>query len=207
MFPLGSVLLPHMPLPLRVFEPRYLQLLAEVLPSEPAEFGVTLIERGVEVGGGDARFALGTVAQVAEVGSDEGSVILLARGARRIRVERWLGDDPYPRAEVAELPELGWEDHHRERLDRVDAEVRRAIARATEFAELPWPPDIDLDEDPVTRAWQLGGIAPVGPLDQLAFLGAGSIGSLLEEISARTAEAVDTFVFRAGDDGIPPGDD
>jgi Lon protease-like protein len=53
MFPLGSVLFPHMPLPLRVFEERYLVMLSRILADDPAEFGVVLIERGQEVGGGD----------------------------------------------------------------------------------------------------------------------------------------------------------
>ena len=38
-FPLGSVLFPSMPLALRVFEERYLAMLASVLQDEPAEFG------------------------------------------------------------------------------------------------------------------------------------------------------------------------
>jgi Lon protease-like protein len=56
MFPLGTVLFPSMPLPLRVFEPRYLAMLSEILPDEPSEFAVVLIERGSEVGGGEHRF-------------------------------------------------------------------------------------------------------------------------------------------------------
>ena len=40
MFPLGSVLFPSMPLALRVFEERYLAMLASVLQEEPSEFGV-----------------------------------------------------------------------------------------------------------------------------------------------------------------------
>ena len=54
MFPLGSVLLPHMPLPLQLFEQRYLMMLGQLLETEDPEFGVVLIERGSEVGGGRA---------------------------------------------------------------------------------------------------------------------------------------------------------
>ena len=50
MFPLGSVLFPHMPLPLHVFEPRYRALVDHCVAAaerdEPPEFGVVLIERG-----------------------------------------------------------------------------------------------------------------------------------------------------------------
>ena len=73
MFPLGSVVVPHMLLPLHVFEPRYRILFEELvgelprpddqasLGSEP-RFGVTMIERGSEVGGGEVRAAVGTLA-------------------------------------------------------------------------------------------------------------------------------------------------
>ncbi|MEC8953734.1 MAG: LON peptidase substrate-binding domain-containing protein, partial [Actinomycetota bacterium] len=51
MFPLGMVLVPSGVLPLRVFEPRYRHMLEDLLPGN-REFGVVLIERGSEVGGG-----------------------------------------------------------------------------------------------------------------------------------------------------------
>ncbi len=114
MFPLGSVLFPHMPLALRLFEPRYLRMLGELLESPQPEFGVVLIERGHEVGGGDHRFAVGTMAQVVEIEAPEGFVALLARGGQRFRVLDWLPDDPYPRADVEMLPEWEW----KEDLDR-----------------------------------------------------------------------------------------
>jgi len=59
MFPLGMVHFPGIVLPLRVFEPRYRQLTADCLAGD-GEFGVVLIERGWEVGGGDTRFNVGT---------------------------------------------------------------------------------------------------------------------------------------------------
>ncbi|MET1002223.1 MAG: LON peptidase substrate-binding domain-containing protein, partial [Acidimicrobiia bacterium] len=51
MFPLGSVLFPHALLPLHVFEPRYRVMMRHCLEGDK-EFGVVLIERGSEVGGG-----------------------------------------------------------------------------------------------------------------------------------------------------------
>ena len=80
MFPLGSVLFPAMPLALRVFEPRYLQLLQDVLPAEAPEFGIVLIERGQEVGGGEKRFDVGTVAQVADIKVADGYLSLVGEG-------------------------------------------------------------------------------------------------------------------------------
>src|SRR5207245_2365688 len=65
MFPLGTVLLPHAHLPLHIFEPRYRALVKDVLAGD-GEFGVVLIERGQEVGGGDVRFDIGTVARIVQ---------------------------------------------------------------------------------------------------------------------------------------------
>ena len=65
MFPLGTVLLPFAHLPLHIFEPRYRALVKDCLAGD-GEFGVVLIERGHEVGGGDVRFGVGTVARIVQ---------------------------------------------------------------------------------------------------------------------------------------------
>jgi Lon protease-like protein len=89
-----------MPLRLRVFEERYLVMLAELLKAEEATFGVVLIERGHEVGGGEQRFSVGTTAEVIRLGTQDGFVNLFAQGGQRFEVVRWLDDAPHPRAEV-----------------------------------------------------------------------------------------------------------
>ena len=189
MFPLGSVLFPHMPLRLRVFEERYLIMLADLLKNDQARFGVVLIERGREVGGGEQRFPIGTLAEITQLGAQEGFVGLIARGGRRFAVDRWLDDAPHPWAEVTELPDLEW-DPGLEGL-RADTErlVRRTLAWASEFAEQVWPADVELAEDPAAAAWQLAAIAPLGPLDQLELLGATSFRQLLTRIAELTSAA------------------
>lgn len=101
MFPLGTALLPGDHLPL-AFEPRYQQLVHDCMaaPDGP-RFGVVLIARGHEVGGGDIRHDVGTVARIVvdtELGGGHHRLECLAE--ERIRILRWLPDDPYPRAEV-----------------------------------------------------------------------------------------------------------
>src|SRR3954470_22385328 len=96
MFPLGTVLFPHALLPLRVFEPRYRLMTERVLRGD-REFGVVLIERGSEVGGGDVRFGVGTVARIVRSQPlPDGGYALATVGIRRLRVVSWLADDPYP---------------------------------------------------------------------------------------------------------------
>jgi len=48
LFPLSGVLLPHGRMPLRIFEPRYLDLVRETLRND-SSFGVVWIRRGLEV--------------------------------------------------------------------------------------------------------------------------------------------------------------
>jgi Lon protease-like protein len=196
MFPLGSVLFPAMPLPLRVFEPRYLQLLQDVLPDGPAEFGVVLIERGQEVGGGEKRFDVGTVAQVAELKVGDGYLSVLGEGTRRVEVVGWLAEDPYPRARVRELPPLEWDESLRERRERTEALVRRTLARVSEFEDLSWSAAVQLSDDPVDALWQLAAVAPLGPLDQLGLLRCSSAHQLLDEIFAATQDAAETLEAR-----------
>ena len=100
MFPLSAVLFPHAELPLHVFETRYRQLTVDCLAGD-GEFGVVLIARGSEVGGGDQRVGVGTVARIEKAAPlADGRWFLVARGTERITVSEWLPDDPYPTAMV-----------------------------------------------------------------------------------------------------------
>lgn len=194
MFPLGSVLFPGMPLPLRVFEPRYVEMMSVVLGRTPSEFAVVLIERGSEVGGGDVRFPLGTVAAIETVQIGEGSIQLMARGGARVEVVEWLADDPYPRARLRELPPLAAGTVDPAALAGAEQVVRETLSRVSEFAEPRWPADIELSDDPDTRIWQLAGIAPIGPLDQQALLASASAGDLLARLVEETRAAAETLV-------------
>ncbi|WP_240675467.1 LON peptidase substrate-binding domain-containing protein [Cellulomonas endophytica] len=204
-FPLGSVLLPGMPLPLQVFEPRYVALLQAVLATPERAFGTVLIERGSEVGGGDVRFGVGTVAQVLQVEVGDEVIVLVARGTTRFEVVRWLAEEPYPRALVRDLPPLAVDEADAARLAGAERTVREVLARASEFVDVPWPADVELSEDPAVRLWQVAGIAPVGPLDRLALLRSASAGELLERLVAESLAAGDAFASGwTDDDGVGP---
>ena len=64
MFPLGAVLFPGGPLQLRIFEPRYLDMLSRCL-REQSRFGVIAIKEGSEVGSATT-FAVGTTAEIVD---------------------------------------------------------------------------------------------------------------------------------------------
>jgi Lon protease-like protein len=195
MFPLGSVLFPAMPLPLRVFEERYLAMLAHVLQDEPPEFGVVLIERGQEVGGGDIRFEIGTVARISDLQVADDMVGLVALGGQRFEVLSWNEDDPFPQAEVRMLEQLEWDDQHLDLLQDAERAVRAGLAIASEYVELAWSPAVELAESEMDAAWQLAAIAPVGPLDQVELLRSTSVEGLLSRTIELTESSVDSIRF------------
>ena len=178
MFPLGTVLLPGGFLPLHVFEPRYRALVHDCLYGTP-EFGVALIERGSEVGGGDSRFDVGCIARIVEASeSPDGRWALGTVGTRRVRVGSWLPDDPYPRAEVEDWPD---EDDGTSRADDVWVDLRRVLALAAEVGErVPPAAAAEPVDDPVAASYQLASLLPVGPLDRLALLAAPTVGARLD---------------------------
>lgn len=204
-FPLGSVLLPGMPIALRIFEQRYVAMLSHVLEQDSAEFGVVLIERGSEVGGGDERFGVGTVARVTSCDVTGPWISVVAVGERRFEVVDWLSDDPYPRARIRWLPRLEWTSTLQPLRDETETIVRRTLARASEYRNQQWPVDVSLDEDPVIAAWQLAGIAPLGPLDKVGLLQSTTTRELLTRVRGLTEAAADMLELVGLDDlGTPP---
>ena len=205
-FPLGSVLLPGMPIALRIFERRYVVMLSRVL-EESGQFGVVLIERGSEVGGGDQRFGIGTVARITTCDVREGWISVVAVGDRRFEVDEWLEDDPHPQARIRWLPRLAWSTDLQPLRDETERVVRRILARASEYTDQVWPVDVGLDDDPVVAAWQLAGIAPLGPLDKVRLLRSTTARELLTQVRGLTEAAADTLDLVGLDDesGMPPG--
>ncbi len=175
MFPLGMVLLPHAVLPLHVFEPRYRVLMFDCLRGE-REFGVVLIERGHETGGGDQRFATGTVARIVEAGElPDGRWVLYAVGTRRVRVAEWLPDDPYPVAMVDELDDGPWSGEADAARSQAEAAVDRVVALADVLAvrrgvEIASTDSPDVVDRAATAGWDLIAAAPIGPLDRQELL-------------------------------------
>lgn len=196
MFPLGSVLFPSLVLPLHVFEPRYRDLMRDVLAGDE-EFGVCLIERGAEVGGDDVRTGVGTVARVHEASElPDGRWAVVAVGTRRILVERWLPDDPYPRAEVVDHPDPEPTAEEVALLPGVVAQLRAALARAAELGDTSTPATVELADDPTLASHQASALAPIATLDQHALLAAPTVGLRLTRLDSLLADAIEVLDLR-----------
>ena len=188
MFPLGTVLLPAMPLSLRIFEERYLKLLGDLVTSDKPEFGVVLIERGPEVGGEDKRMNIGTVASVTNIGTLDEFYGLESVGAQRFRVNAWLPDDPYPLADIDFIPDLIWDASLTPAKTHLEEQVRKLLSFASEFGDLQYGPDTEFSDDPIEACWQMAGVLPIGQLDQRDLLGSVSA----EELISQTLDIVKT---------------
>jgi Lon protease-like protein len=85
LFPLNTVLFPGGPLPLRIFEPRYLTMVSDCVKAD-SPFGVLLIRDGHEAGPATT-YEVGTLARITDwyQGSD-GLLGVTAVGLQRFRV-------------------------------------------------------------------------------------------------------------------------
>ncbi len=198
MFPLSAVLFPHASMPLHVFEPRYRELMRDCLAGD-GRFGIVLIERGSEVGGGDERSTLGTRGVITKsVELPDGRWVLEIEGETRIEVDEWLPDDPYP---VALVREAGPQPQRRPGPGPGDAgpllrgagqRVRRARALLAEQGGAPpLPAELALDGggDIEVAAWQLCAAAPLNAYDAQRLLAADGaperlrlLAELMEEL-------------------------
>ena len=165
-FPLGSVLMPTQLLPLHIFEPRYRELMRQLTEAGARrELGVVLIERGHEVGGGDQRVGTGTLARlVAAEQLPDGRWLALFAGTERFRVVEWLPDDPFPQAQVEDLPEPEWDPADERRPGRAP--------RSWSARRWPWRPSsarparpagFELADDPARRPGSCARPRPSAP--------------------------------------------
>ncbi len=151
LFPLSSVLVPGLVLPLHVFEPRY-RVLVQALLALPEEaerqFGVVAIRSGREVGADGARalHAVGCTAELREVTPyADGRFDLVTVGERRFRL---LGLDeaagtPYATGLVEFMPERNGEGDVKELTARVTARFAEYRERlGVDVSELPEQPQV-----------------------------------------------------------------
>jgi Lon protease-like protein len=188
MFPLGTVLFPSAVLPLHVFEPRYRAMVGHLLDGgvEP-ELGIVMIERGSEVGGGDVRVDVGTLARIARAEElPDGRWALVTFGVSRIEVVEWLPDDPWPRALVADLQDVG--EGSSADWTALQAEVRAALALAAELGDPVPAATMALSDDPALGSLQAAAVVGIGTFDQQQVLATSSVPERLTLVARLVAE-------------------
>ena len=200
MFPLGTVLLPGSLLPLRLFEDRYLRMAEDLLAGD-REFGVVLIRRGHEVGGGEERHEVGTRARILEANrASDGRWSVLAVGLQRLCVDAWLPDHPYPVADVRAWPD----DRHEGPPPGAIDDLRRRVARLLDGHRrlgdpVPSSESVDgwaLADDPALASFQLVGQAPLGTFDRQRLLEVRTAAGRVAELGRLVDEAREVVDLR-----------
>jgi uncharacterized protein len=206
MFPLESVRLPGEGLPLRIFEPRYGALVRDCL-SGAMEFGVVLIAAGREVGGGDARLDIGSMAHIVDCKDlGDGRYLLECEMRERIRVTEWLDDDPYPKAAVEPWPDepgatvtgadIGVvEDRLMEVFERIASSQGAHLPPRQQLLGEPEPGD-----DAGKRLYALAARVPMGQADRYSVLAAPSAAARLDALrdAVETVAAMVEFQLAEG---------
>lgn len=201
MFPLGTVLMPHMVLPLHIFEPRYRTMFHDLMDGD-REFGVVQIARGSETGGGEVRCDVGTIARVLQAEElDDGRWVAVTVGTRRVRVREWYPDDPYPQARVDELAEDGIDDDVRRRRDDLLPRVRRLLALRSELGDDTVPSTFDVADDDAVACWQLLVLTPLSEHDAQQLLATDGWEARLDRFTALLAELEETSALELGGRG------
>src|SRR5512139_2924175 len=86
LFPLHTVLFPGGPLALRIFEPRYLDMISRVMKEE-RRFGICLIQEGEEVGDAAQPHTIGTLGRISYFNRrSDGLLGITVQGEQRFRI-------------------------------------------------------------------------------------------------------------------------
>lgn len=113
MFLPGLVLLPHVLMPLFIFEPRYRAMLAHALAQERMFCVATLVPGAEEVRGPQDYFqACGVGLVRACIGHEDGTAHLILQGLARVQLHGFVQERPFKIAEIRELPPSGGDDEH-----------------------------------------------------------------------------------------------
>ncbi len=182
-FPLHTVLFPHLPLPIHVFEERYRAMARDLMaPDSPygGRFVVSMITEGREVGGDAVGQSVGTVCEVRSAEQfPDGRWLLLVVGIGRVRLGEVDRSGPYALVEGRELPEVIGDEaasllpRVQRALDAYLSTVKRFAARTASVGQQSQElPDmtasldevlkpIRLPDDPVAASYCVAGVLQI----------------------------------------------
>lgn len=184
LFPLQTVLFPGNKLPLRIFEPRYVDLIGDCM-REGSRFGIVAIEQGQEAGDIPEIFSVGTTVDIIDFDQgQDGLLNVLVEGRQRFVIENTaIGENNLLTATISYLPDL-------QKLERAHEQPH---LEAT-FQELSQHPElkerINETSDQLEMAFQVIPWLPIPSATKVKLLQAqtaievlSSVESYLEQIS------------------------
>lgn len=217
-FPLSMAHLPGDEVSLRVFEDRYLSMLASLeavarTGDEPC-FATMLIERGSEVGGGDVRSSWGTTVLVENIEHGPVWSHVVGRAASAIVVRGWVTEHPYPVASVEMQTEESLDEAVRFDVASAMSVLARSVLQLFDPSRLPvtetvvrrlsviadgrWWTDSVTDDELWRAYWRLARALPCGPLDRHSLLGPGPLPERVRRARDIAEHLADIIAFRSG---------
>jgi Lon protease-like protein len=187
LFPLNAVLFPGGPLPLKIFEPRYLDMVSRCLREESG-FAVVLLGDGEEISSATSFAATGTEARIVDFDRLEGGLLgISCVGRERVRVvEAWRQADGLNRGRVLDVaadpvvpvpPDLAW---LKEVVARVLPEAGDAYRHVEPREDAAWIANRLAELLPLELADRQSLLEIADPLERLAVLGPAVSGRVPE---------------------------
>ena len=173
-FALHTVLFPGQRMDLRVFEPRYLAMMDDVLPHEP--FVIVAIREGREVGGDYLANRVGvTVRTEDHERLDDGTFVIRVAASERVALLEQVETSPYPAWAVEMFPDEGGAG-----TDDLESALAAAVAYLAAAGETVTTPAVP--HDPVRASWTLAAATPGMVRERQALLEAPGAGARLRSI-------------------------
>ena len=176
LFPLGIVLLPGEVVPLHIFEERYKLMIGECLEEE-REFGIVWLAD-------DALKEVGCAARVTKVLErfDDGRLNIAVQGTTPFRLERRIGDLPYPAGDISLLADDP--DTDEAALERARSSYADLVERVTDTRPEP-------EALAGLGAYGMAATLDIAPAAKQALLELRSEPARLEQLEALFAEALE----------------
>ncbi|MDC0213413.1 LON peptidase substrate-binding domain-containing protein [Gammaproteobacteria bacterium] len=184
MFPLSAVLFPRGKIPLRIFEPRYLDLIKRCM-RENAGFGILHLENGSEVVSNSVNLSalcskVGTEVRIVDFDQIEGNLLgILVEGFRRFQVRSsWEEADHLVVGEVEYLDEEPYYE-----LGGGEASLVRLLK---DLVRHPMVEKLNLDLDysnGVDVSYRLAELLPIDPAIKQSLLELGNTRARLSNLS------------------------
>ena len=166
LFPLHTVLFPGGPLRLRIFEPRYLDMVSRCM-REDSGFGVALIVAGSEAVGSAQTVEVGTLARIVDFEQLEGGLLgITARGERRFRIVH-----VHQESDGLNVCEIEWrEDEPRTEVLPQHAVLAELLRRAIEQIGPAYGEFTPAYDDASWVGMRLAEILPLAPVERQEML-------------------------------------
>ena len=201
-FPLNAVLFPGLPLPLRIFEDRYLRMLADHASVDPV-FGIALIESGREVGDEPEFHHIGTTARLVSLNAQSAHrVDVVVVGERRIRMGPGDWKRGYAVSEVEFIADQSEESDEMGTLVATAGNAYQTYLRGVaHLIGMDYEPP-DFGTDGASVSYEIGARLPLHTWEQQALLEDSSPLSRMRTV-VNLLEREVALLYRSGMVGVP----